>query len=128
MHLSSFARPALNTINDDNQDGVADAAPTARTLYFPYFLDSNGTQLFVTDNDNHRVLIWNSIPTTNFTSANGVLGQGDFTHNAENDDNQDGVADAAPTARTIYNPTGVYIFGKTLIVGDNSNYRYLIYK
>ena len=117
-----------NTENDDDQDGTADAAPTARTLYYPYFLDSNGTQLFVTDTNNNRVLIWNSIPTVSFTPANGVLGQGDFTHYAENDDNQDGSADAVPTARTLYAPTGVYIFGKTLIVGDNLNYRYLIYR
>ena len=117
-----------STHNDDNQDGVADATPTARTLYYPYFLDSNGTQLFVTDSDNNRVLIWNSIPTVSFTPANGVLGQGDFTHNAANDDNQDGVADAAPTARTLFFPAGVHIFGKTLIIADYDNYRYLIYK
>ncbi|MHB8138289.1 MAG: putative Ig domain-containing protein [Smithellaceae bacterium] len=117
-----------NMYNDDNQDGTADAAPTARTLNYPYMLDSNGTQLFVTDFNNNRVLIWNSIPTTNFAPANGVLGQGDFTHNVNNDDNQDGISDGAPTARTLSYPAGIYVFGKTLIVTDTTNNRYLIYR
>jgi len=117
-----------NTENDDNQDGIADAAPTARTLDYPYFLGSNGTQLFVTDSDNNRVLIWNNIPTANFTPANGVLGQGDFTHNTRNDDNQDGTTDVAPTARTLYYPSGIHVFGKSLILTDNSNNRYLIFR
>jgi adenosine/AMP kinase len=115
-------------INDDNQDGVADANPTARTLSFPYYLDSNGTQLVVSDIGNSRVLIWNTIPTSNFTAANVVLGQGDFTHYTANDDNQDGVADANPTARTLRSPTGVYILGTKLFIGDHSNSRYLIFE
>ena len=117
-----------NAYNDDNQDGIADAAPTSRTLNYPYMLDSNGTQLFVADFNNNRVLIWNSIPTANFTPANGVLGQGDFAHNRSNDDNQDGISDGAPTARTLSYPAGIYVFGETLIVTDTFNSRYLIFK
>ncbi len=115
--------------NDDNQDGVPDANPTSRTLDYPYFLDSNGTQLFVADCSNHRVLIWNSIPIANFTPADVVLGQGDFTHNQANDDDQDGVANyLSPTARTLFSPTGLLVYGKKLFVADRDNTRYLIFE
>jgi hypothetical protein len=74
------------------------------------------------------VLIWNKIPTANFTPADAILSQGDFTHNQYNDDNQDGVADAHPTARTLSFPSGVYVLGKKLFVADNGNNRYLIFE
>jgi len=113
--------------NDDNQDGTADATPTARTFNLPYFVTSNGTQFFVVDYYNNRVLMWNSIPTANFTPADRVLGQGDFTHNAANDDNQDGTTDAAPTGRTLFYPSGIFIYGNQLFVMDASNNRLLIF-
>jgi hypothetical protein len=115
-----------NAANDDNQDGSYDG-PTARTLYDPFSIDSNGTQLFVADYYNNRVLIWNTFPTANFTPADVVLGQSDFTHNAANDDNQDGSYDG-PTARTLYNPIDVYVFETKLFVTDYSNARFLIFE
>ena len=115
-----------HTPNDDNQDGSYDG-PTARTFYYPTYIDSNGTQLFVTDYENHRVLIWNTFPTANFTPADVVLGQSDFTHNVYNDDNQDGSTDG-PTARTLYYPAGVYLFETKLFVTDYYNSRYLIFE
>ncbi len=56
-----------------------------------------------------------------------MLGQGDFTHVRENDDDQDGVSDAAPTARTLSYPTGVALWGNQLFVTDYRNNRYLIF-
>ena len=114
--------------NDDNQDGTSDANPTARTLSYPFNLDSNGIQLFVADSSNSRVLIWNTFPTSNFTPADVVLGQGDFIHGAYNDDNQDGTHDTNPTARTLYNPYGVYVLGTQLFITDEGNSRYLIFR
>ena len=114
-----------NTENDDDQDGSIDG-PTARTLNYPTYIDSNGTQLFVTDYNN-RVLIWNTFPTVNFTKADVVLGQSDFNHNTENDDNQDGSYDG-PTARTFYYPAGVYLYKKKLFVTDYYNHRFLIFE
>jgi hypothetical protein len=115
-----------NQYNDDNQDGSTDG-PTARTLYDPTYIDSNGTQLFVADYDNNRVLIWNTFPTANFTPADVVLGQSDFTHNTANDDDQDGSYDG-PTARTFYGPAGVYLFKKKLFITDYYNHRFLIFE
>lgn len=117
-----------NTIsNDDDQDGVSDAAPTARTLNYPYQgVYSNGRQLYVADHYNARVLIWNDFPTSNFTPADVVLGQANFTLNAANDSDGDGVRDTA-SAQTLNGPAGIYFSGDQLIVGDSENNRYLIY-
>lgn len=50
----------------------------AANLNRPWGVASDGTQLWVSDHLNHRVLIWNSIPTTNGAWADVVLGQPDF--------------------------------------------------
>lgn len=116
-----------NTANDDDQDATAEADPTARTLFGPYDgVYSNGRQLYVADTNNHRVLIWNEFPTSNFTPADIVLGQASFTLNAANDDNADGVTDSA-SARTLTGPSGIYLHGSQLIIADTGNNRYLIY-
>jgi hypothetical protein len=121
---SGFTR---NSSNDDNQDGVSDATPSARTFDTPYMIDSNGTQLAVADVANQRVLIWNTMPTANFTAADVVLGQSDFAHYVTNDDNQDGGQDPTPSARTLHTPSGVYFYGTHLIVTDLNNNRFLIF-
>lgn len=116
------------TRNDDNQNAVADANPTARTLYRPSGLWTDGTKLVVNDSMNNRVLIWNAIPTTNFRPADLVLGQGSFTRATRNDDNQDGVADATATARTVNTPSGgVTSNGTQLAIADVENHRVLLW-
>jgi hypothetical protein len=84
-------------------------------------------QLFIADNGNNRLLVWNSFPTSSFAPANVVLGQGDFIHKTENDDNQDNVADASPSARTLKGPAGVNLVGTQLFVSDLNNSRILMY-
>lgn len=48
------------------------------SLNWPYSVHSDGQHLFVADTYNHRVLIWNNIPTQNGQPADIVLGQDDF--------------------------------------------------
>lgn len=117
------------TPNDDNQDGIWDSQASARTLHDPFDgVDSDGTRLAVTDSSNHRVLVWESFPTRSFQPADLVLGQSDFAHTQRNDDNQDGHPDSQPSARTFDYPAGVrFIAGKTLVVTDDGNSRYLIF-
>lgn len=112
--------------NDANQDGTPGPV-SARTLYRPHALASNGVQLFVADYDNHRVLIWNAFPTENFTPADIVLGQDDFVSALPNDTDRDGVADGGPSASTLFRPTGLALHGDRLIVTDTMNNRYLIF-
>lgn len=113
--------------NDDNQDGNSDGQPSARTMAYPFMLDSDGTQLFLVDVANNRLLIWNTIPTANFTPADVVLGQADFTHYTPNDDDQNRSQDSQPSARTLYTPGGVYTYGPNLVVIDTNNGRVLIF-
>ncbi|MBU1412687.1 fibronectin type III domain-containing protein [Myxococcota bacterium] len=114
--------------NDDDQDGTSDTTASAKTLSSPYFVDSNGTQLFLTDSNNHRVLIWNTFPTADFQPADVVLGQSDFANDAANDVDQDGASDDAPNEQTFNYPNGIYLYGSFLFVADHTNYRYLVFE
>ena len=119
---------AHNEPNDDNQDGTADANPTARTLSSPSGVWSDGTRVVVLDYENNRALIWNTFPTANFTPADVVLGQGDFTHNTSNDDDQDGTEDSMPSDRTLNYPyDGVFCKNDQLFIADYDNNRVLVW-
>ena len=62
-----------------NNEGLSD-----KSLNNPVGVTSDGTKLFVSDTENNRILIWNTIPTTDFQAANMVLGQPDFISNGAN--------------------------------------------
>ena len=53
--------------------------PTARAFRGPLGVWVQAGRLFVADSGNNRVMIWNSIPKTNFAPADIVIGQKDFT-------------------------------------------------
>ncbi len=95
----------------------------ANTLNEPHSVFYDGERLFIADTSNHRVLVFNSIPTANNASADYVIGQPDFTSNTSN---QGGVVGAntlsAPSNLTYDSDCGC------LLVGDKSNSRVLIYK
>src|SRR5215831_1581818 len=56
----------------------------AQRLLNPVAVSSDGTRLFVTDLGYNRVLIWNSIPTTNQQAADIALGQPDLNSSVAN--------------------------------------------
>lgn len=97
------------------------------SLNQPRSVWSNGNQLFVADANRHRVLIWNTFPTDSGTAADVVLGQNSFGRRVANDDDQDLTPDETPTARTLYSPTGVAVYGNQLFVTDMHNNRVLIF-
>ncbi|WP_445362605.1 Ig-like domain-containing protein [Microbulbifer sp. ANSA003] len=104
---------------------------TEKDLRYPWFgIWSNGMQLFVTDTENNRVLIWNQWPEENYTAADFVLGQSDFVKSAYNDSNQNGVhdTDELPSASTLSAPTGVFGNKDNLFVTDSGNKRVLVFK
>jgi hypothetical protein len=113
--------------NDDDQDGVSDATPTARTLSQPVKALVSQGRLFVSDGGNHRVLIWDSIPTSSFTPADHVVGQPDFVHGAADDADGDGTPDATPSSRTFNFPSGMEVADGRLYVVDQNNNRVLIW-
>ncbi len=113
-------------------------APTASTLLNPVSVTTDGTRLYVADLAHNRVLIWNTIPTTNGAAADVVIGQPDFTtavaNNSEKLCESNGTdADTGdPTyparcARTLDFPRYALSDGKRLFVADGGNDRVLIY-
>lgn len=103
------------------------AGCTGTNLSDPQTLWAVDGKLIVTDSGNHRLLVWNTFPTSSVSPAKVVLGQGDFILKTENDDNQDNVADASPSARTLRGPSGVNQVGTQLFVSNLNNSRILIY-
>ncbi|MFA5926477.1 MAG: hypothetical protein WC831_06170 [Parcubacteria group bacterium] len=104
------------TSNSENQGG----SPGANTLYYPNGVWGNGKKLFVADQWNQRVLIYNSIPTSNNASADVVIGQPNMTSNSEN---QGG----SVAANTMLFPTHIFPYGPKLVVLDSANSRVLVF-
>jgi hypothetical protein len=78
---------------------------------------SDGIRLFVSDTNNHRILYWSSIPTTNNTPADAVFGQPNFT-----------TGDIPPVnAYTFYQPYALSYANGQLIVADHSHLRLVAY-
>jgi len=112
--------------NSTNQNGT----PCAGTLNFPSYALSDGTRLFIADQGNDRVLIFNTIPTQNGASADIVLGQPNMTTNVIT--NQSGsiastAIDNAAGVDTIPSPTSLAYDGTNLYVSDPFNLRVLVF-
>ena len=110
---------------------TTEAGLGALRLDRPSDVASDGTRLFVADAGNHRILVWNAFPTAPQVPPDRVLGQSDFDHGAPNDDDQDGLEDTAPSARTFKGQDGalwVSITGSSVCVGDVGNHRLLVFR
>jgi hypothetical protein len=105
---------------DMNSSAANNGGRNGNTLFWPAGIWSDGTRLFIADTANNRVLIYNTIPTSNHASADVVLGQSDMTSGTAN---QGGTAQA----NTLSNPFGVYSDGTRLFISDCNNNRVLVY-
>ena len=109
------------TQNEANQGGE----PSDSTLSFSADgggLCSNGSQLFVSDSANNRILVWDLPLTVDDEEASGLIGQDDYTLSGANRSSGTAAED------TLSNPTGVYQFDDKLLVTDTGNNRYLIFE
>lgn len=97
---------------------------TASSLQYPSGLWSDGQKLIVADAWNHRVLIWNNIPSSNGQAADLIIGQPDFNHNQPN---VKGIG-SMPTAQSLNWPYGVCSDGTSLWICDTGNRRVLFYE
>jgi hypothetical protein len=93
------------------------SATTKSALNFPTAVVAAGTQLFVNDFSNSRVLIWNKLPTKSNTPASVVVGQADFTSNGPT------------TAKSglSFPEAGLAVAGGKLLVADRNNSRIMIW-
>ena len=97
--------------------------PGANTLDTPQGVYATPTRLFVSDTNNHRILVWD-LPI-DFSSGEGppadhVLGQVDFVSNLRNR-----TGSTTPLASTLRNPRGLFADGSTLLLADSENNRVL---
>lgn len=74
-NLTTFTQPDLTQQN---------TSATAQNMLNPVSVTSDGVRLFVTDLGYNRVLIWNSIPSTNDAAADLVVGQPNMTSSIGN--------------------------------------------
>jgi uncharacterized protein (TIGR03437 family) len=112
--------------------------PTSASIMLsPTSVTSDGTRLYVADLGYNRVLIWNSIPTTNQKPADFEIGQTDMTQSISNDSTNlclsngtdvNGNATYPPRcAKTLSFPRYALSDGKRLFVADGGNDRVLVY-
>jgi sugar lactone lactonase YvrE len=87
-----------------------------RELAEPIGIDVMGTALFIADNTNSRILIFDPIPTESGTSAKRVLGQPDFTSKAQ---------PTNPSAGNLFWPSRLAVDGKSLYITDSYQHRVL---
>jgi len=102
------------TSNTANNGGIS-----ARSLYYPYGVFSDGERLLISERGNNRVLIFNEIPTTNFEEADVVIGQPNMTSGTANNGGR--------TAASLSWASDVTVVDEKIIVADYLNNRVLIY-
>jgi len=123
--------PPINQVNPN-------LPTTASIMLSPTSVTSDGTRLYVTDLGYNRVLIWNSIPTTNQKPADVEIGQVDMTQSIAND--KEHLCQSNGTDPTTGDLTYPALCGKTLsfprfalsdgtrlFVADGGNDRVLVY-
>ncbi|MBV9083807.1 MAG: IPT/TIG domain-containing protein, partial [Acidobacteriaceae bacterium] len=84
----------------------------------PVSVAVDGQRLYVGDGKLHRVLVWNTLPTTTNTPPDAVLGQPDFFSKALADSRR---------ADTISRPDALASDGTNLFVGDSVDHRILVF-
>jgi hypothetical protein len=112
--------PTTNSADADFVLGQSNLTSQAQTttstgLYYPYGIATYDNKLIVADNNNYRVLIWNSLPTTTAAAAVIVVGQVDMESNV------------VAVSQTSFSPVVVAASGGKMVVTDNLNSRALLY-
>ncbi|MBM3734778.1 MAG: hypothetical protein FJW39_03255 [Acidobacteria bacterium] len=122
-------------VQQDLTRTTIDAKPN--TLLTPVAVTSDGVRMFVADLGHNRVLIWNSIPTSNSQPASVVLGQKTFETAVANNTselcaatgkNADG-KDTFPALceASMEFPRFALSDGRYLFIADGGNDRILVY-
>ena len=99
-------------------DFTLDVSPsTTSTSFEPRAVTSNGNQIFLSDANSSRVLIWDSWPTTNNQPADRVLGANDMI----------GDVTGLTNASTFNIPGDLALTDDKLLLLDGSNSRVLVF-
>jgi uncharacterized protein (TIGR03437 family) len=141
-NMTTFVQPDLTQQKND---------VTANSLLNPVSVSSDGQHLFVTDLGYNRVLVWNTIPTTNGQAADVAIGQPDLVSSVANNGYSTVAGDTTqkqtavlcttsngtdsnsnPTYPSVCNatisfPRFVLAAGSRLFVADGGNDRVLVF-
>jgi hypothetical protein len=90
----------------------------AAQMNLPMSVWTDGTRLIVGDRGNYRILIWNTLPTSDGQAADVVLGQTNFAMS---------VMPGSPSASSVFMPTAVLYDGARLFVADLMFNRVLVW-
>jgi hypothetical protein len=111
--------------NGTDEDGNATYPMRCeKTIELPRAVLTDGRRLFIADGGNDRVLIYNSIPTTNGVAADLVIGQPAMGLNQSSDSSNPRGVSATDSFRT---PISIATDGVDLFVADTYNRRVLVY-
>ncbi len=100
--------------------GINQGASGLQWLQNPYVVRTDGTRLFVSDQNNHRLLVWHALPMTNHQAATLVLGQSSVSATSSN-------GAGSPSGSTMYHPWGMCTSNGKLAMADYSNNRVLVW-
>ena len=116
--LGQPAGPDNLTAMIANNGGVS-----ASSMSSPLGVTSDGTRLFVSDGLNHRILVWNTFPTSGGQPASFAIGQpAGPTNLSSNTANAGGVS-----GTTLAIPAQVILVGSKLVAADAANNRVLVF-
>jgi len=127
-----------SSFGSDQQTSLAkDPVVRANTMRNPVSVTTDGKYLFVADLGLSRVLIWNSIPTSNGQSADVVVGQSDMETAVSNDvenlcesngvDDDDELTYPDLCSKSLSLPRFALSDGTRLYISDSGNDRVLVY-
>ena len=117
-------QPADVVLGQDNFTSLRRIVTDSKSFRGPQGVWIQNGRLYVADTQNHRVLVWNSIPTQNNAAADFVLGQANFTTAPEVDLTK---ATILATASSMLNPVSVTSDGQKLFVTDLGHNRVMIW-
>lgn len=117
-------QPADIVLGQEALDKLRPVATNNRSLRGPQGLWIQNGRLFVADTQNHRVLVWNSIPSRNDQPADLVLGQANFDVVPQVDLTR---LEVNPKQDNLLNPVSVTSDGTRLFVSDLGHNRVLIW-
>ncbi len=100
---------------------TAAASPTSLTMNGPQEVSGAGTTLLVSDLNNERILVFDTIPTANDPPADVEIGQPDMLSKQPNQ----GLS--APSSFTLSAPNHACFKNGNLYVADAGNSRVLVY-
>lgn len=87
----------------------------------PHSCTYTGSHFVVADTSNHRILVWNGLPSTDNQAADFVIGQADFGSKSAN-------RGGSVTSESLNKPTMVRYVGGKLFVVDQQNHRVLVFQ